>query len=87
MVHCEICMESERSKSALRVRFKKSESESESKSDIASRWINRKSNLMFTSSSDKDQRKTIGWAFRLPDWFTENPICLRVRFSMCHSCR
>ena len=29
----------------------------ESKSDIASRWVHRKSNLMFALSSDEDQRK------------------------------
>ena len=31
--------------------------EIESKSDIASRWVHRESNLMLTLSSDKDQRK------------------------------
>ena len=32
-------------------------------SDIASRWVHRESNLMFTLSSDKDQRKKFAHAF------------------------
>ena len=35
----------------------------ESESDIASKWAHRKSNLMFTWSSDKDQRKKITFTF------------------------
>ena len=37
--------------------------ESESESDIAFKWTHRKSNLMFTWSSDKDQRKKITFTF------------------------
>ena len=32
-------------------------------SDITSKWVHRKSNLLFTLSSDKDQRKKIAFAF------------------------
>ena len=31
--------------------------------DIAPRWVHRESNLKFTQSSDKDQRKKIAFAF------------------------
>ena len=33
--------------------------ESESKCDIASRWVHKKSNLMFTFNMDKDQSKNV----------------------------
>ena len=36
---------------------------SESESDIASRWVHRESNLMFTLSSNKDQRKKFVFPF------------------------
>ena len=34
-----------------------------SESDIASRWVHRESNLMFTLSSDKDETKKFTFAF------------------------
>ena len=34
-------------------------------SDIASRWVHKKSNLMFTLSSDKDQSKKFAFVFAL----------------------
>ena len=37
--------------------------QSESESDIASRWVQRESNLMFTLSNDKDQRNKSVFAF------------------------
>ena len=39
--------------------------ENESESDIASRWVHRESNLMFTLSSNQNQRKTLALALAL----------------------
>ena len=39
---------------------------SESKIDIASRWVNREYNLMFTVSSNKDQKTEIRFHVRFP---------------------
>ena len=49
----------------------------ESKTDIASRWIHRESNLMFTLSSDKDQSKK--FAFPQCKWILNGSSTIEKR--------
>ena len=48
---------------------------SESESDIASRWVLWESNLMFTFSSDKDERKQFALGFAQCKWPLRASMC------------
>ena len=52
---------------------------SESESNITSRWVHRESNLIFTLSSDKIQRKKFVFAFAFTQykWSLNRPLKLR----------